>query len=463
MSTATTAAPRRRFLGNSEQVGWYFYDWANSVFSTTVVAVFLGPYLTVMAEAAAGPTGFVNPFGIPIRADAYFPFLVSASVLLQVLILPVMGAVVDYTHLKKRAMGLFAYIGAFATMGLYLVGDQGYLLGGLLFVVANVCFGAAMAAYNAFLPDIAGPNDRDRVSSVGWAMGYLGGGLLLALNLAFYSLHDTLGVSAGEAVRISLASAGLWWALFTLIPMFTLVNRQPRRQLLRGERYVTVGFKQFGRTLRQLPRFRRRCSFSWPISSTTTASRRSSPWRPSLAAEELGMATESLILLGLMVQFVAFFGALTFGLLARWLGAKRSILVSLVIWGGVTVYTYALLQTAGQFFALGAVIAVVLGGSQALSRSLYSQMIPRGQETEYFSLYEVSERGTSWLGPLVFALAIQFSGSYRLSVLLISIFFVAGIILLPMVNVRQAIQQRRQRVAGQDMTPIRSSTTSSTR
>jgi UMF1 family MFS transporter len=441
MSTATTAAPRRRFLGNREQTGWYFYDWANSAFSTTVVSVFLGPYLTDIAETAAGPGGFIYPLGIPVRADAYFPYLVSISVLLQVLILPVMGAVVDYTHLKKRAMAVFAYIGAFATMGLYLVGGEGYLLGGLLFLVANVSFGAAMVAYNAFLPDIADANDRDRVSSIGWALGYLGGGLLLAMNLVFYSQRESLGVSTGQAVRLSLASAGLWWALFTLIPLLTLVNRQPRRQLPPGGHYVTVGFKQLGHTLRKLPGYPQTLLFLVAYLLYNDGIQTVIALSAQFGSEELGMPTDSLILLILMVQFVAFFGALAFGLLARWLGAKRSILVSLVIWTGVTVYTFAMLQTVGQFFVVGAVIAVVLGGSQALSRSLFSQMIPRGQETEYFSLYEVSERGTSWLGPLVFGLAIQFSGSYRLAVLLIGLFFVAGIVLLPLVNVRKAIVQ----------------------
>jgi UMF1 family MFS transporter len=139
---------------------------------------------------------------------------------------------------------------------------------------------------------------------------------------------------------------------------------------------------------------------------------------------------------------VAFFGALGFGYLARWMGAKRAILLSLVTWTGVVVFVYSpLLATSGQFFIVGAVIAVVLGGSQALSRSLFSQMIPLGQETEYFSLYEISERGTSWLGPLVFGLAIQWTDSYRVAVLAVGIFFIAGLILLSRVNVRRAIEE----------------------
>ena len=440
MSAAATTKPRWS-LGNREQVGWYFYDWANSAFSTTVVAVFLGPYLTGVTKAAADAGSFVYPFGIPVRADSFFPYVVSLSVLLQVLILPIMGAIADFTHLKKRFMAIFAYIGAFSTIGLYFLDGGNYMLGGLLFLVANLSFGAAMVAYNAFLPDIAEANDRDKVSSIGWALGYLGGGLLLALNLVFYAMRDRFGVSQIDAVRISLASAGLWWALFTLIPLRTLKNRQPRKQLPAGERYITVGFKQLGQTLRQLPRYPQTLLFLAAYLLYNDGIQTIIALSAQFGSEELGMPTDALIRLILMVQFVAFFGALFFGFVARWLGAKRAILICLVIWTGVAIYSYTLLQTEGQFFVMGAVIALVMGGSQALSRSLFSQMIPMGQETEYFSLYEISERGTSWLGPLVFGLAIQFSGSYRLAVLLVGLFFVAGLILLPLVNVRRAIEE----------------------
>ena len=442
MSAASSEAPRRSFFGSGEQVSWYFYDWANSAFSTTVVAVFMGPYLTSVTRAAADAEGFVHPLGIAIRADAFFPFVVSLSVLLQVLILPIIGAVADYTHLKKRIMGVFAYLGAFATMGLYFVNGDNYLYGGLLFLLANLSFGAAMVCYNAFLPEIAGPDERDRVSSVGWAMGYLGGGLLLALNLVFYTMRESLGVSTNDAVRISLASAGIWWALFTLVPMLRLVNRQPRRQLPVGERYLTVGFKQLNQTLRKLPRFPHTLLFLVAYLLYNDGIQTVIALSSQFGSEELKMTGDQLIQLILIVQFVAFFGALGFGYLARWIGAKRAIMISLVIWTGVVVFAWSpLLQTGGQFFIVGAVIAVVLGGSQALSRSLYSQMIPMGQETEYFSLYEISERGTSWLGPLVFGLAIQWTNSYRVAVLVVGIFFIIGVILLSRVNVRRAIEE----------------------
>ena len=445
MSVETSTGPasqRRNWLGTREQTGWYFYDWANSAFSTTVVAVFLGPYLTGITQAAADSAGFVHPLGIPVRAGAFFPFVVSLSVVLQVLILPVIGAVADYTHLKKRIMGVFAYIGAFATLGLYFLNGANYMYGGLLFLVANLSFGAAMVCYNAFLPDIAAPDERDKVSSYGWALGYLGGGLLLLLNLIFFTLRDSLGVSTADAVRISLASAGLWWAVFTVIPLLTLQNRQPRRALPSGERYLTVGFKQLGNTLRRLPQYPQTLLFLIAYLLYNDGIQTVISLSSQFGSEELGMSTSELPLLFLMVQFVAFFGAIGFGILARRIGAKRAIIISLVIWSGVVLFAYSpLLATGRQFFVVGAVIALVLGGSQALSRSLFSLMIPKGQETEYFSLYEISERGTSWMGPLLFGLAIQMTDSYRIAVLSVGVFFIAGLILLPLVDVRKAIAE----------------------
>lgn len=425
-----------------EQVSWYFYDWANSAFSTTVVTVFLGPYLTAVAQSAADATGYIYPLGIPVLADAFFPYMVSLSVVLQVFFLPMLGAIADYSQLKKRLMGIFAYAGAFATMGMYFLEGNRYLLGGSLFLLANLSFGASIVFYNAFLPDIAAPDDRDRVSSQGWAMGYLGGGILLAVNLVFVQfLAEGWGISMGDAVRISLASAGLWWAIFTLLPLTRLRQRAPIKQLPAGMTYLSVGFFQLRQTLRQLPSYPQTLLFLVAYLIYNDGIQTVIALSAQFGSQELGLGTASLIQLILMVQFIAFFGALAFGYLARWIGSKKAILLSLVIWLGVTVYAYAILQTELQFFLMGAVIAIVLGGSQALSRSLFSLMIPRGHESEYFSLYEVSERGTSWLGPLVFGLALQWTGSYRVALLSIAIFFAIGLILLPLVNPKQAIRE----------------------
>ena len=424
-----------------EQVGWYFYDWANSAFSTTVVTVFLGPYLTAVTRQAADAQGFVHPLGIPVLADSFFPYMVSLSVALQVFFLPVLGAIADFTHIKKRMLGVFAYIGAFATMGLYFLQGDNYLLGGFLFLIANLSFGASMVFYNAFLPEIAGPDQRDAVSSQGWALGYLGGGLLLAVNLALFLNADALGLESSHAVRISMASAGLWWAIFTIVPLISLKTRQARKELPAGERYVTVGFKQLGHTLRQLPQFPHTLLFLVAYLLYNDGIQTVIALSSQFGSQELGMGESSLVSLILMVQFLAFGGALLFAWIAKMVGTKRAIIASLIIWTATLFYAYALLKTQAQFFVMGEVIAIVLGGSQALSRSLFSQMIPAGQEAEYFSLYEVSERGTSWLGPLVFGLALQFTGSYRVAILSVAIFFAAGLILLPRVDVRRAIRE----------------------
>lgn len=423
-----------------EQVGWYFYDWANSAFSTTVITVFLGPYLTAVTQSAADGTGFVYPLGIPVLADAFFPYIISLSVVLQVFFLPILGAIADYSHLKKRLFGLFAYIGAVATMGMYFLEGDRYLLGGVLFLIANLSFGASIVFYNAYLPDIAAPDDRDKVSSQGWALGYLGGGILLTVNLLFVQfLAESWGIATGHAVRISLASAGIWWAIFTVIPLSRLRRRRPIKSLPDGTTYLSIGFQQLGHTLRHLPSYPHTLLFLIAYLLYNDGIQTVIAMSTLFGSQELGLETADLVQLVLMVQFIAFLGALAFGYLARYIGSKRAILLSLVIWLAVTIYAYAILQSRLQFFIMGGVIAVILGGSQALSRSLFSLMIPAGQESEYFSLYEVSERGTSWLGPLLFGLTLQLTGSYRLALLSIAIFFAIGLSLLFFVNVRRAI------------------------
>jgi len=439
-ASATSSAPTRS--NRSEQWGWYFYDWANSAFSTTVVTVFLGPYLTAVTKAAADADNTVYPLGawLPVNADSFFPYVVSLSVVLQVFFLPILGAIADYTHLKKRMLGFFAYLGAFATLGLFFLQGSNYLLGGILFLIANLSFGAAIVFYNAYLPDIAGPDERDKVSSQGWAMGYLGGGLLLLLNLIFLQvLAPMLGVSTGDAVRICLASAGIWWAIFTLIPLKRLATHEARKALPQGEGYLSVGFKQLGHTLRKLPTLPQTLLFLVAYLLYNDGIQTVIALSAQFGSEELGMESGQLVLLILMVQFVAFFGALGFGWMAGRIGAKRAIIYSLFIWSAVTIFAYAVLSSIAQFYIMGIVIGFVLGGSQALSRSLFSQMIPHGQEAEFFSLYEVSERGTSWLGPLFFGLALQFTGSYRVAILSVIVFFLAGLAILPFVNVRKAI------------------------
>ncbi|MFP8906607.1 MFS transporter [Streptomyces atacamensis] len=433
------AAERRR-----EQRGWYFYDWAVSVFSTSVLTVFLGPYLTSVAEAAADGAGYVHPLGIPVRAGAYFAYAVSVSVLLSVLVMPLAGAIADRSGRKKPIMGVFAYLGAAATTGMFFLEGDRYLLGGALLVVANVSYATAVVVYNSFLPQIATPGERDAVSSRGWAFGYASGSLVLVANLALFLGHESLGVSEGTAVRICLASAGLWWAVFAIIPLRRLRERPaahtPAGAAPGGGVSLRGGWRQLAGTLRDLRRYPLTLMFLLAYLLYNDGVQTVITQASVFGAGELGMDQTTLIGAILLVQVLAVVGALLLGRLAVRYGAKRTILGSLVAWTATVGAGYVL--PAGEpvwFFVLAAAIGMVLGGTQALSRSLYAQLVPPGKEAEYFSLYEVSDRGTSWLGPLVFGLTYQLTGSYRDAIISLVIFFVLGFILLLRVPVRRAV------------------------
>ncbi len=430
-----------------EQRGWYFYDWANSAFSTTVATVFLGKYLTSVTKAAADARGFVHPLGVPIKDGSFFPYVVSLSVFLTVFVLPVVGAIADRTQRKKQLLATFAYLGAFATMGLFFVQGGSYLLGGALFVVANVAFGASAVVYNAFLPEIAEPDERDRVSARGWAMGYLGGGLLLAANLVLFIAHDALGVSEGEAVRICLLSAGVWWAAWTVIPLRRLRQHRPELVLETGGSVLTAGFRQLRETFREARNYPLTLSFLLAYLIYNDGVQTVINLAGIYGGNELHLSTTTVIISVLVVQFVAFGGALLFGQLADIYGARNAVLLSLVLWTIAVALAFVLpARRALLFFALAILIGVVLGGSQALSRSMFSQLVPAGQEAEYFSLYEISERGTSWLGPLVFGVIYQITGSYRSAIISLVVFFVVGGVLLARVNLRRAIEGAGNRV-----------------
>lgn len=430
--------------------GWAMYDWANSAFSTTVGTVFLGPYVASLARAAAQAAGTDTiPFlGIPVAPDSFLPYCISFSVGMQVLFLPILGAIADYSHLRKQMMQLFATIGAVATILLFLVTGNLWWLGGVLYIIANLAFGAAMVFYNSYLPDIASEDQRDSVSSFGWAMGYLGGGLLLVLNLAFYMLHERLGVPTGLAIRINLTSAGLWWLGFSFITWARLQPRHAAKRLPAGETYFSVGFKQLGHTLKDIKNFPETLKyllayFLYNDGIQTVIAVSATFAAAPLVQGGLELEQSTLTIVILMIQFVAFFGALFWGKLAGWVGAKRSIIISLVIWAAVTVYAYGGLRGETrvlEFFILGFFIALVMGGSQAISRSLFAQMIPKGKEAEYYSFYEVSERGTSWIGPFLFGIMNQAFGSLRPAILSLIFFFTMGLILLPFVNVKKAVQ-----------------------
>ncbi|WP_329624569.1 MFS transporter [Streptomyces sp. NBC_01255] len=434
---ATGPAERRR-----EQHGWYFYDFACSVYSTSVLTVFLGPYLTSVARAASDAEGFVHPLGIPVRAGSLFAYAVSASIVVAVLVMPLVGAVADRTGRKKPLLAAAAYLGAAATAGMFFLAGERYLLGAFLLIVANASLAVSMVLYNAYLPQIAEPDERDKVSSRGWAFGYTSGALVLVVNLVLYSGHDSFGLTEGEAIRICLASAGVWWGAFTLVPLRRLRDRRVRADGDARAGAVGSGWQQLRATLKDMRRYPLTLSFLLAYLVYNDGVQTVISQASVYGSEELGLDQTTLITAVLLVQVLAVAGALGMGRLARSYGAKRTILGSLAVWTLILAAGYFLPADAPVFFYfLAAAIGLVLGGSQALSRSLFSHLVPRGKEAEYFSAYEMSDRGLSWLGPLVFGLAYQLTGSYRDAIISLVIFFAVGFALLARVPVRRAVEE----------------------
>jgi UMF1 family MFS transporter len=437
-------ASRRR-----EQRSWYVYDWANSAYVTTTLTVLFGPYLTVVAKRAACPgqpsdaacRTNLDVLGVPVSPGSLALYAVTVTTLLSALLLPVVGAVVDRTGRKRTALAGFAWLGAAAASAMALVNGNNWVLGVVLMLVASLALGCSLVVYDAILVDIATPDERDRVSSRGWAIGYAGGGLLLALNLVLVQSHDAFGLSEESAVRLSLLSAGLWWGAFTLVPYLGLRDRPPRDVVPEaGRGLVGAAFGQLVTTLRDLRRYPQTLRFLLAYLFFNDGIQTVIYAASIFAAEELGLPSGQLILAILVVQFVAFGGALAFGRLAARVGAQRAILAGLVLWCLVVAAGYLL--PAGRFLpflALAVLIGIVLGGTQALARSLYSQLVPLGREAEYFSLYQAAERGTSWSGTLLFGLIFQLTHTYRAAIVALVAFFVLGGTLLARVDVRRGI------------------------
>ena len=447
---AATGNSTRRAKNNPREIfGWEMYDWANSAFYTTVVSTLFGPYLTELTQRVVGQNGVVlslGPIG-SITAKSFFPMCVSVAVFLQIFLLPTVGAVADYSNFKKRFMALFCYLAVAANCLMFFVAGTRYWLGGLLFIVATVAFSASNAIYNGFLADITTEDQRDKVSSRGFAYGYLGGGLLLALNFLLMKSAPKLGIDIYLAIRLSILSAGVWWGGFALITFATLKTRAVERSLPAGTSYLTVGFAGIGSTLRELIRLRHTLRYLTGYLFYNNGIQTVISMASVFLAQELfisrGIKTDQSFLLGifLMVQFVAIFGALFFERLAQVINTKPAILVSLLLWVIVVIYGYGFLQNTKGAWAMAVIIALVLGGSQALSRSLFSLMIPKTHEASFFSVYELSDRGISWLGPLIFGAIAAVTNSYRQALLSLIIFFVIGTIILYLTDTDKAIHE----------------------
>jgi UMF1 family MFS transporter len=453
--TEPTAAPLDRRSPEqvrSQRFGWYTYYWAAHSFPTTVTTVFMSRYLPSTALKSLGDACPADPgdavlpqscrldvLGLSIDPRSLFVYTVSACSILLVLLMPVVGAIADRTGAKRGMLLGLGIPGAVACALMWFITPTSWQLGTILYSVAFVCYSCAIIVYNSILPDLAGPDERDRVSSLSTAWGYLGGGIVLLANLVASFLIDDTTLLA----RLSLASAGVWWLAFALVPLRRLrgLPQHPATGERRTGSVLLDGFRQLGSTLVSLRRFPLTLLFlaaflvyNDGLSTVTTVA-------ADYGEKELGLSDTVLLPAILMVQFVAFGGALLLGRWATRVGAKRVLIGALLGWILVVLIAYVLQRgVAWQFFAVAFLLALVLGGVLALSRSLFSSMIPAGREAEYFSFYEISADGTSALGPALFGIALQTTGSYRSALGSLLIFFVVGLVLLALVPARRAIE-----------------------
>ena len=421
-----------------QQKAWNWYDWANSAFFTTVLTVMFAPYMITVAGRAAGCVDAdetcsrtVSLLGLHLAAGSLPSYLTSFATIASAFLLPVVGAFVDRSSRKKLHMAVYAWAGAAVGSLLFFVDGENWQIGAFAVVVASILAGCSLVSYSAILVDISTEQERDRASSRGWAWGYLGGGLLLAVNLGMFLGHDAIGLTESMAVRLSLLSACLWWAAFTLIPFVRLHDYPARNVVTETGGVVRRSFGQLATTLRDLPNYPMTMTFLLAYLFYNDGIQTVIYAASTYGQKQLGFDTSVLIGTILMIQFVAFGGALFFGRLAARYGSYRSILYGTFAWMAIVVYALFLPRgNVALFLLAGVAIAIVMGGTQALSRSFYSLLIPRGREGEYFSLYQAAERGTSWFGTLVFGLVFQLTGSYRPAILALIVFFVLGAVFL---------------------------------
>jgi MFS transporter, UMF1 family len=406
-------------------VSWYLYEWGSSAFSTSVLTVLLGPYLTAIAIADA-QVGFVEIVGLAVRPSSLYPDVLSASLASRLILLPWLTVVADLRGWTKEAFAICAYVGALATMGMFWLGSSNAQLGALLLFTAYLAFGIGSVFYNSLLPFVTGDKSRESVSAWGWTAGFAGGGIMLAAHLIFLDKAPLMGLEDSQSVRYCLLSSGAWWAAFATIPIFLIRvpagGQKSTEPLMRS---VTHQFRKlvFREMNSQIRRFLAARAFIETGVLTVMF------MAAAFGREELNMPMQELAAGILVVQFVGVCGPLLFNRLAGAIGADKALTISLAAWIAVLISTSLFVRSAAGFFLACAAIAIVLGGSESLSRALFSKLVPHGKEAEFFGAYELASAALSWAGPFLFGVVLQESGSYRVAVLSPVVFLTVGLVL----------------------------------
>jgi UMF1 family MFS transporter len=429
-------------LGRPELRAWAMYDWAASSVQTTIMVAVFPIYFVKVAGAGIAESG----------ATQRLATINSIALLIIALVSPLLGAISDYRAAKKRFTAIFLGLGVIACCGLFLVSRGDLDLASWLFIAIMVGVAGSYVFYEALLPHIAAPGEIDRVSAAGYAVGYLGGGMLLALNLAWIQMPALFGLPSGDGMteseatlpaRLAFLSVAVWWALFS-IPLFRKVPEPPLRiepDERPGESPVRAAFVRLGETFRELRSYRQAflmlLAFLIYNDGIQTIIKMATAY-----GTEIGIGQSALIGAILLVQFVGIPCTFLFGTVAGRIGAKRALFLGLLAYTVISILGYYM-TTAAHFYILAGLVGVVQGGTQALSRSLFASMIPQHKSGEFFGFFSIFEKFAGIFGPLIFAGTIAVTGSSRNAILSVIGFFAVGAALLALVKVEEGQRAAR--------------------
>jgi UMF1 family MFS transporter len=417
-------------LHRPELRAWAMYDWANSAFATTMMAALLPVYYHQVAAV-----------GLPEHLrTAYWGYTQTAALVVVAVISPLLGAAADRLGAKKAFLRFFMVFGLAGCVALWFATEGRWMLASAALVVGTIGFAGADVFYESLLPHIASPEEIDRVSTAGYALGYVGGGSLLALQLAWITWPSAFGLpDAGVASRLAFLSVPIWWVVFS-IPLFRGVREPVKRPGSGGLGAALVdGFRQVAVTFREVRRHRQAFLFLvafWLYNDGILTIAKMA----AIYGAEIGIGQTDLIGALVLVQFLGIPCTFAFGALAGRVGAKNAIQLSLAVYTGISVLGY-FMSTAWHFWVLACAVALVQGGSQALSRSLFATLIPRGKSAQFFGFYNISGRFGSIVGPFFFAVVGQLTGGSRLGILSLMVFFVGGMVILSRVDEQLGLRQ----------------------
>lgn len=414
---------------------WMLYDFGNSAFATTIMAAVLPVFYYDVAAVGLDEN----------LAASYWGYSQSIAVLIVAVLAPILGAISDFSAAKKKFLRFFAFMGIVASILLAFVGEGDYLLASILFIVGSIGFSGANIFYDGFLPEIADEDEIDKVSSGGFAFGYIGGGLLLTINILMILNPSWFGLpNATVASQVSFATVGVWWFIFSL-PLLKNIKEEKKTAVKREKSYIAIGFSRVGNTFREIKQYKQLLIFLlafWLYNDGISTIIRMA----TIYGREVGIDGNSLIVALLITQFVGIPCTFLFGWLATKITAKRALYITLYAYLGIVILGY-FMTSATHFYLLAFCVGIVQGGAQSLSRSIFGRMVPDNKHAEFFGFYGISSKFAAIFGPFLFAFIGQITGSSRLGILSLIFFFIAGIILLRFVNIEQGMKEARKQSA----------------